>query len=179
MMPCQYNAMSRILTVAGVLLSTVALGVPRAGAAQALSVTEWLVPWPESRPRDPYVDATGLVWFVGQRSDYLASFAEDGERFKRFDLPPGTGPHNLIVDEGGQVWFAGNRVAYIGRLDPVTGDIAEYPMPETKAGDPHTLVFEAWAGIRHCIVTPFRQLDSIQRAEDSFLQVQPNVGRAT
>jgi virginiamycin B lyase len=142
MMSYQYSAMSRSLTVVGVLLSTVALGVPRAGTAQALSVTEWLVPWPESRPRDPYVDGTGLVWFVGQRSDYLASFSEEGEKFQRFDLPPGTGPHNLIVDEDGQVWFAGNRVGYIGRLDPETGDIVEYPMPEAEAGDPHTLVFD-------------------------------------
>ncbi len=138
----QHSAMARGLTAAAVVLATMAPGTPSAWAAQAVVVTEWQVPWPDSRPRDPYVDATGLVWFVGQRSDYVASFSEAEETFQRFDLPPGTGPHNLIVDGEGQVWFAGNRMGYIGKLDPATGDVVEYPMPDAKAGDPHTLVFD-------------------------------------
>jgi len=72
----------------------------------------------------------------------LAQFDPETEAFSRFDLPPGTGPHNLIVDGDGQVWYAGNRAAHIGKLDPATGAIVEYPMPDPAAGDPHTLVFD-------------------------------------
>ena len=39
------------------------------------------------------------------------------------------------------MWYAGNRNARIGRLDPDSGDIVTFPMPDPAAGDPHTLVF--------------------------------------
>lgn len=144
---CHPGAMLRSLAVPCLVLALMASTAPTVIVAQAAAITEWQVPWPDSRPRDPYVDATGMVWFVGQRSDYAASFSEAEEAFKRYDLPPGTGPHNLIVDDQGMVWFAGNRMGYIGKLDPATGDIVEYPMPDTNAGDPHTLVFDGRGNI--------------------------------
>ena len=104
-------------------------------------LTEWRVPWSNSRPRDPYVAADGRVWFVGQRDDYAAVLDLDTEQFTRFDLPSGAGPHNLIV--GDWVWYAGNTDSHIGRLDPATGNIVEIPMPLAAARDPHTLVFNS------------------------------------
>jgi virginiamycin B lyase len=110
-------------------------------AADTVVITEWLVPYEESRPRDPFVAPDGRVWFVGQRTDYAAVFAPQTGEFERFDLPEGTGPHNLIVDSDGTVWYAGNRAAHIGKLDPVTGEIEQIATPDPPAGDPHTLVF--------------------------------------
>jgi virginiamycin B lyase len=40
------------------------------------------------------------------------------------------------------VWYAGNRNGMIGKLDPATGAITRYPMPDPAARDPHTLVFD-------------------------------------
>jgi len=111
-------------------------------SANEIEIQEWTVPWENSRPRDPFVDSEGRVWFVGQRSHYVAYLDVDTGEFTKFDLPPGTGPHNLIVDKDGDVWYAGNRAAHIGRLDPGTGEIAKYPMPDPDAKDPHTLVFD-------------------------------------
>lgn len=105
-------------------------------------IDEWEVPWENTRPRDPYVDAEGRVWFVGQRGDYVAYLEPGTGEFRRYELEPGTGPHNLIVDEEGYVWYAGNRNAHIGRLDPSDGSITRYPMPEEGARDPHTLIFD-------------------------------------
>jgi virginiamycin B lyase len=106
-------------------------------------IKEWPVPWGDSRPRDPYVDpTTGRVWFCGQVGHYLAYFVPATGEFKKYDLPPGTGPHNLIVDKAGVVWFAGNLVGYIGRLDPRDGSIKRYPMSDPTVRDPHTLVFD-------------------------------------
>ncbi len=104
-------------------------------------ITEWQVPWEETRPRDPYVDQNNQVWFAGQNGNYLAVLNPESGDFKKYDLPEGTGPHNLIVDTDGQVWFAGNRAAYIGKLDPDTGKIKKYEMPDPEAADPHTLIF--------------------------------------
>lgn len=107
-----------------------------------VEITEWPVPWKNTRPRDPYVDAGSRVWFVGQKGDYLAYFAPTSSSFKRFDLDSGTGPHNLLVDKEGMVWFAGNRNAHIGKLNPTTGEITQFSMAHPEARDPHTLVFD-------------------------------------
>lgn len=107
-----------------------------------VSITEWEVPWEESRPRDPYIAPDGDVWFVGQRSHYVAEFDPDTEQFRKIDLEEGTGPHTVIVDKEGKPWYAGNRANHIGRINPQTGDIKKYMMPDdNSARDPHTLAF--------------------------------------
>jgi virginiamycin B lyase len=111
--------------------------------AQQPALDEWQVPWERSRPRDPYVAGDGRVWFVGQTADYAAVFDPATGDFRRYELGPGVGPHNLIVDRQGMVWFAGNRVGYIGRLDPRDGSITRFPMPDSSIRDPHTLVFDS------------------------------------
>lgn len=111
--------------------------------AQQPAVDEWAVPWERSRPRDPYVAGDGRVWFVGQTGDYAAVFDPSTSEFRRYELGPGVGPHNLIVDRQGIVWFSGNRVGYIGRLDPRDGAITRFPMPDSSIRDPHTMVFDS------------------------------------
>jgi virginiamycin B lyase len=123
------------------LLSAVALSSITVAAAQAPDIKEWDVPWEDTRPRDPYVDASGKVWFVGQAGHYVAYLNPQSGEFKRYELDPGTGPHNQIVDQNGAVWFTGNRVGYIGRLDPKDGKIVKFPMPDSSVRDPHTAVF--------------------------------------
>lgn len=115
---------------------------PEPAAIDPATITEWEVPWENTRPRDPYVDRQDRVWFVGQRGNYAAYLTPSSGDFERFDLPEGTGPHNLIVDAGGTVWLAGNRDAYIGAMDPETGEVTRYDMPNDQARDPHTLVFD-------------------------------------
>lgn len=107
-----------------------------------VTITEWEVPWAESRPRDPYVAPDGDVWFVGQRSHYVAEFDPDTKQFRKIDLEEGAGPHTVIVDKKGNPWYAGNRANHIGRINPKTAEIKKYMMPDdNSARDPHTLVF--------------------------------------
>ena len=127
--------MKRAFVAALALLATFAAPAP-----QKVDIHEWPVPWKDTRPRDPAVDAKGRVWFVGQTGHYIGALDPASGKFARYELEPGTGPHNLIVGADGAIWFAGNRKGYIGRLDPATGKIAKHPMPDQAAGDPHTLV---------------------------------------
>lgn len=107
-----------------------------------VTITEWEVPWEESRPRDPYVAPDGDIWFVGQRSHYVAEFDPDTEEFQKFDLEDGAGPHTVVVDDEGTPWYAGNRANHIGTVDPESGDIEKYMMPDdNSARDPHTMAF--------------------------------------
>jgi virginiamycin B lyase len=117
------------------------LAAPAPLAAQ-VPIKEWPVPYPDSRPRDPYVDGQNRVWFVGQVGNYLAYLEPESGKFKRYELEGGALPHNLIVDKKGMVWYAGNGNGHIGKLDPATGKITKYPMPNSNARDPHTLIFD-------------------------------------
>lgn len=135
----------RMMHVLAGLLLTLAW-LPHSNAAETVDIREWEVPWSESRPRDPFVEPSGKVWFVGQRGHYVANLDPETGEFKRYDLEPGTGPHNLIVAGSGDdatIWYAGNRNGHIGRLNPANGEIEKFPMPIDAARDPHTLIFDS------------------------------------
>ena len=133
----------RNLLLATVSLFLVGSGLPAQGPTKApLQVTEWKVPWANSRPRDPFVDAQGKVWFVGQAGNYVAYLDPARGTFKRFEIEEGTHPHNLIIDKSGKIWFSGNMNARIGSLDPATGKTTIYHMPDAGAKDPHTMIFD-------------------------------------
>lgn len=118
-----------------------------AGAAR---IQEWTVPWPDTRPRDPYVAPDGRIWFVGQAGNYLAVFDPKDESFARHDLPEGTRPHTVVVDGQGRPWIAGNGNGTILRFDPGDGGFTTYEVPETEGIgrlDPHTFAFDGHGGI--------------------------------
>ena len=106
------------------------------------TVQEWTVPWPDTRPRDPYVAPNGLVWFVGQEGNYVANLDPKTGKFDRYEVDEGTHPHNLVVAPDGMVWYTGNRNARLVMLDPKTRKLTDYPMPDGKADDPHTMVLD-------------------------------------
>lgn len=107
---------------------------------------EWAVPYgADTRPRDPFADAQGRVWFVGQNGNYVAYLDSRTGAFKRYEIDPGTNPHNLVVEKG-MVWFTGNRNNRIVRLDPATGKLTTYMIPDSSVRDPHTITFDPKSG---------------------------------
>ncbi|MGI9042176.1 MAG: Vgb family protein [Gemmatimonadales bacterium] len=131
------------LTLAGL----VALASPRNPDPASLpaappELNEWTVPWPDSRPRDPYVDQKGRAWFVGQAGDYVAYLEPRSGKFERYEIEPGTHPHNLVVDSKGSVWFTGNRNGRLVRLDPASRKLTDFPMPDATVDDPHTMILD-------------------------------------
>lgn len=111
-------------------------------APAGATITEWEVPWAETRPRDPFMGHDGRVWFVGQRADYVAVLDPSSGEFERIDLNEGAGPHTVIVDAEGTPWYAGNRDMHIGRIDPASGEITRFEMPDERVRDPHTMAFD-------------------------------------
>jgi len=54
-----------------------------------------------------------------------------------YDLPRKTiEPHDVIVDRDGMVWYSDFGAMFLGRLDPKTGKVTEYPIPTIKEGFP-------------------------------------------
>jgi virginiamycin B lyase len=112
------------------------------GLQAPVKVTEWKVPWADTRPRDPAYGDAEHVWFVGQTGHYVGLLNPANGEFKRFDLAAGAGPHSVVVGPDGALWYSGNLQAHLGRLDPRTGEIRKYDMPDPAARDPHTMVFD-------------------------------------
>ncbi|HEX6983118.1 MAG TPA: hypothetical protein VF181_10190 [Balneolaceae bacterium] len=136
--------MAKLIPLFVSILLMFAAGISTETSPEAVeaSINEWQVPWEESRPRDPYVAPDGDIWFVGQRSHYVAEFDPETETFRKIDLEDGAGPHTVIVDENGWLWYAGNRANHIGKVNPETGEITKYMMPDdNSARDPHTMAF--------------------------------------
>ena len=46
---------------------------------------QWTVEW-GGRPRDPYVGPNGLIYFVGQAGNYVASLDQKTGAMKRFEI---------------------------------------------------------------------------------------------
>jgi virginiamycin B lyase len=133
--------MPRLVYALAMVLACSVPALP-AAAQSKVEIKEWPVPWENSRPRDPYAESASSVWFVGQRTGYLAHLNAASGEMTKADLEPGSGPHNLIVGEDGVVWYAGNRKSLIGRYDPKTKKLEKIIMPDKAARDPHTLVFD-------------------------------------
>ena len=144
-MPVSTSALSALIAASlGVAIAgsvTSPGNAPAAVTVAPVEIREWTVPWERTRPRDPFVDGKGRVWFVGQAGNYIAYLDPAANDFMRFEIDSGTHPHNLIVAKDGAVWYAGNRNGMIGRLNPESGAVARYPMPP-EVRDPHTLVFD-------------------------------------
>src|SRR5436305_9906315 len=111
-------------------------------ASMKVSIKEFDVPTPNSRPHDPAVAPDGSLWYTGQNANKLGRLDPKTGQIKEFTLKtPNSGPHGLVADRDGNIWYTANSAALIGKLNPKTGDIIEYPMPDPAARDPHTPVF--------------------------------------
>ncbi|MBV9610301.1 MAG: lyase [Acidobacteria bacterium] len=121
------------------LIASAGAAVPDAG----VSIEEWDLPTPNSRPHDPALGPDGALWYTGQRANKLGRLDVHTGMIKEFPLKtPDSGPHGLVADRDGNIWFTAVNKGYIGKLDPKTGAVTEYRLPDPRATDPHTPVFD-------------------------------------
>ena len=61
--------------------------------------------------------------------------------YTEYDLPRETiSPHDVIVDDKGIAWYSSFGEQNLGRLDPKTGKVREFAIPEVKPGFPTGLL---------------------------------------
>src|SRR5438105_5793964 len=61
--------------------------------------------------------------------------------YTEYALPRATiEPHDVLVDEQGIAWYSSFGEQNLGRLDPRTGKVREFPIPEVKQGFPTGLL---------------------------------------
>jgi virginiamycin B lyase len=51
-----------------------------------------------------------------------------GAEIERFDVPDGSGPHDVAPATDGGVWFTAQQAGYLGHLDPKTGEVTKAPL---------------------------------------------------
>ena len=89
-----------------------------------IAIREWVVPTPGARPHDPLAYPDGSIWYTGQLANVLGRLDPRTGQFKEYHPDtPSSGPH-------------------IGKLDPRTGKFTDYKLPDPKARDPHTPMFD-------------------------------------
>src|SRR5437867_107402 len=55
--------------------------------------------------------------------------------YTMYDLPrPDASPHDEVFDAQGNVWYSDFNSQFIGKLDPKTGKVVEYPIPQNRFG---------------------------------------------
>jgi len=60
--------------------------------------------------------------------------------FKSWQAPtPGSRPHDPLAASDGSLWYTGQMANVLGRIDPTTGNVREYPLKTAHSG-PHGLV---------------------------------------
>jgi virginiamycin B lyase len=115
--------------------------VPAVAQDASLEPKEWTVPWEKTRPRDPIMDQSGRVWFVGQVGNYIAYLDSKSGQFKRYQIDDHTLPHNINVDERGGVWFTGNGNGKLYSINPESGTLSTIPL-DPAVRDPHTMTWD-------------------------------------
>jgi virginiamycin B lyase len=106
-----------------------------------VTLREWIVPSPDSKPHDSLATLDGALWWSGQDASVLGRLDPRRGEMKEFKTrTPGSGPRGLAADRDGNIWFAAGAKGYIGKLDPNTGQVTEYPTKNRR--DPQSLLFD-------------------------------------
>ena len=72
--------------------------------------------------------------------------------FREFQVPtPGSRPHDPLATRDGAIWYTGQLSNKLGRVDPKTGAIREYPLKTPQTG-PHGLVEDPWEDVAGPVV---------------------------
>jgi len=99
-------------------------------------ITEYELPHPNSKPYFLTIAKNGLIWFT-EGANRIGRLDPEKGTFKEYDIPsPHSEPHEIIEAPDGSIWFLEFHNNKVGKLDPMTGKITEFPI---GPGNPHAL----------------------------------------
>ena len=88
------------------------------------------------------------IWFAEQYANYIGHYIPTMKTFQTYSLPkltvpdpgnPGktlilpSAPNDLALDKHGNIWFTELNADSLGKLDPTTGHIQQYPLAANKS----------------------------------------------
>jgi virginiamycin B lyase len=105
---------------------------------------EWDLP-AGAHPHGLLVDKDGKVWYTGNGNGTIGELDPATGKVKEHRAPSGGSPHTLVMDDAGTIWFT-SQSGYVGKLDRLSGKIAEYRM----AGGPYGLAPDKQGNVWVC-----------------------------
>ena len=81
------------------------------------------------------VDSQGMIWVADYFGGNITRFDPNTKQFKEFKLPgPMPTPYGFAIDHNDDIWYASMYTEVMGRLNPKTGKVFEYPSPYVEKG---------------------------------------------
>ena len=102
---------------------------------QTGAITVWTPPNGRYNIMATAIDAQGNVWYSEQASNYIGRFDPATEKFTTYPLGASAAPQDLVFDTSGRLWFTEfTSNGKIGRLDPASGAITTWNVPDLAPG---------------------------------------------
>jgi virginiamycin B lyase len=99
--------------------------------AKTGQITRFKTPTKGSGPRRGMMDSEERLWFGENNADKIGMFDTKSQTFKEWPAPtPGAWPYDVTADKNGEVWSGGEYNDRILRLNPASGQIVEYLLPQ-------------------------------------------------
>ncbi len=95
---------------------------------------------PPTRNAKPYgmaVNSKNVVWFVEFGANKIATI-DDNMSIHEFQLPNESArPRRIAISPDDMIWYSDFARGYLGRLDPATGEVKEWPTPSGPKTQPY------------------------------------------
>jgi virginiamycin B lyase len=95
--------------------------------------TLYPTPTPNSSPRRGNITPDDQIWFAENNvsAQKIAVFDTKTKEFKEWEDRP-IDPYDAILDKSGHVWTGGEPTDFVSRLDPKSGEIVNYLLPNVN-----------------------------------------------
>ena len=97
-------------------------------------------PSPKSGPYGVKIDADGTPWVSCNGRNCLLKVDPATMAITEIKLPEGSTVRRLDIADDGMIWFVNSSLGRLGRLNPKTGEIKEWPSPSGAKSHPYAIV---------------------------------------
>lgn len=93
-----------------------------------------------TRPYGIIVDGAGQPWFTLFGTNKLARIDTNTLQLQEYTLPEGARPRRIAVGgDGRTIWYVDYARGFLGRLNPVTGEVKEFASPGGTSARPYAM----------------------------------------
>jgi virginiamycin B lyase len=107
---------------------------PRTGETRLVTVQR-----PRARPYGIKIDAQGNPWVACNGGNCIIRVDPRTMRLTEIDLPEGSTTRRLDIAGDGMIWYVNSSLGRLGRYNPRTGEIREWPSPSGPNSHPYAI----------------------------------------
>ena len=97
------------------------------------------MPTANSRPYGIVISSEGIPWVSCNGSNCLVKLDPESMAVHEFKLPEKSTSRRLDFASDGTVWYVNSSLGRLGRMDPKTGQIKEWPSPSGPRSHPYAI----------------------------------------